>query len=101
MSDKVWNRPQLHLNQVEAATRLANSSQSSNLLLVNRSGSGKTHMFRAIAVAKRGITLIIIKLHSLSSNQLTKFVGMNQDYRTVEAHSMDKASTSQRCSTKT
>lgn len=90
LSDKVCNKPQLHLNQVETATRLTDSSRSSNLLLVNRTGSGKTHMFRVIAVAKRGIALAIINLHSLSANQLAEIVGVNQDYGTVEAHHMDK-----------
>jgi superfamily II DNA helicase RecQ len=90
LSDKIWGEPQLRPNQAEAAARLADPSRPSDLLLVDRTGSGKTHVTRIIGVAEKGITLVVINLHTLTADQLSKFVGANQAYGTIEAHNVDE-----------
>ena len=44
-----------------------------------------------VGVDKKDITLIITNLHTLTANQMAKFVGANQDYGTIEAHNVNKA----------
>ena len=90
LSDKIWGEPQLRLNQAKAAARLADPSRPSDLLLVDRTGSGKTHTTRMIGVAKKGITLMVITLHTLTANELAKFIGANQAYSTIEAHNVNE-----------
>ena len=90
LSDKIWGEPQLRPNQAEAAARLADPFPPSDLLLVGRTGSGKTHVTCIICVVEKGITLVLINLHTLAANQLAKFVGANQAYGTIEAHNVDE-----------
>ena len=85
-SDKVWNEPRLRPNQVKALCHLFDPSTPRSLLVVDRTGSGKTHITRVAGVVEKGITLILINLHSLSADQMAKFVDANQAYGTVEAH---------------
>ena len=51
------------------------------------------HITRVAGVVEKGITLIIINLHSLSADQMAKFVEANQTYGTVEAHNADEVFT--------
>ena len=90
LSDNIWGEPQLCPNQVKAAARLVDPSRLSDLLLVVQTGSGKTHVTRIIGVAKKDITLVVINLHTLTADQLAKFVGTNQAYGTIEAHNVDE-----------
>ena len=89
-SDKVWNEPRLRPNQVKALCHLFDPSTPRSLLVVDRTGSGKTHITRVAGVVEKGITLILINLHSLSADQMAKFVDANQAYGTVEAHNADE-----------
>ena len=59
------------------------------LLLVKRTGGGKTHITRVVGAAEKGITIIVINLYTLSANQMVKFVGANQEYGMVEAPTVD------------
>jgi superfamily II DNA helicase RecQ len=86
----IWDEPQLRPNQGKALCHLFDPSKPRVLLVVDRTGSGKTHITRVAGVVEKGITLVIINLHSLSADQMSKFVGANQAYGTVEAHSVDE-----------
>ena len=90
LSDNVWNEPRLRPNQAKAAARLANSLRLSDLLIVDWTGSGKTHVTHIVGVAKKRIVLVIINLHTLTANQMAKFVGANQAYGTIKAHNVNK-----------
>jgi superfamily II DNA helicase RecQ len=77
LSDNIWNKPRLRPNQAKATVRLANPLRPSDLLIVDRTGSGKTHVTRIVDVAGKGIVLVIINLHTLTANQMAKFIGHN------------------------
>ena len=89
-SGAVWGEPSLRPNQGKALVHISDPSKPRALLIVDRTGSGKTHITRVAGVVEKGITFILINLHSLSADQLAKFVEANQAYGTVEAHNADE-----------
>ena len=95
-SGMVWREPRLRPNQGKALCHIFDPSKPRALLVVDRTGSGKTHITRVAGVVEKGITLIIINLHSLSADQMAKFVEANQAYGTVEAHNADEVFTQSR-----
>ena len=89
-SHRVWDEPRLRPNQDKALCHVFDPSCPRSLLIVDRTGSGKTHITRVAGVVEKGITLININLHSLSADQMAKFVTANQAYGAVEAHNVDE-----------
>jgi len=61
-SKNVWDVPTLRDSQITALLHLLDPTKPRNLLLVDRTGGGKTHVTRVAGVIERGIILIIIPL---------------------------------------
>ena len=85
-----WNVPALRTNQRLACRHLGDPSRPKTLLLIDRTGGGKTHVTRVVGCVERGVVLIIVPLLALSADQLAKFKEGSQAYGTVEAHHMDE-----------
>ena len=73
-----------------ACRHLADPSRLKTLLLIDRTGGGKTHITRVVGCVKRGVVLIIVPLLALSADQLAKFKEGSQAYGTAETHHMDE-----------
>ena len=82
--------PVLQTNQRLACRHLADPSRLKTLLLIDRTGGGKTHITRVVGCVKRGVVLIIVPLLALSADQLAKFKEGSQAYGTAETHHMDE-----------
>ena len=65
----------------------------SKLLLVTRTGSGKSHIMRTLGVAMNGIVVIFIPLLSLSADQMVKMKEAKQLLGSVETHHLDELPT--------
>jgi len=65
----------------------------SKLLLVTRTGSGKSHIMRTLGVAMNGIVVIFIPLLSLSADQMVKMKEAKQILGSVETHHLDELPT--------
>mmetsp|Transcript_28527 Transcript_28527/g.60198 ORF Transcript_28527/g.60198 Transcript_28527/m.60198 type:complete len:183 (-) Transcript_28527:698-1246(-) len=89
-SYRVWDVSSLRPNQEEALLFLFDPSKPRNLLLVERTGGGETHITRVAGVIERGIVPIIIPLLSLSADQMEKFKDANQAYGAVDTYHMDE-----------
>jgi len=89
-SAAVWNVPSLRPNQTKALCHIGNPYRPRTLLLVERTGGGKTHVFKVAGVVEKGLVYVMQNLHSLSADQLSKFQGANQAYGSVTAHNLDE-----------
>jgi superfamily II DNA helicase RecQ len=69
-STHIWDVPLLRPIQLSAVSHIINRAMPNKLLLVARTGIGKTHVTRIAGVILRGIVLIIIPLLSLSADQI-------------------------------
>ena len=65
----------------------------SKLLLVTRTGSGKSHVTRTLGAMMNGITLIFVPLLSLSADQMAKMEEAKQCFGSVETHHLDELPT--------
>ena len=89
-STHVWSVPEVRPNQIKTATHLIDPSKTRSLLIIDRTGSGKTHIYRIVGTIERGVILIIVPLLTLSADQLSKFKGANQSFGSVTAHHIDE-----------
>jgi superfamily II DNA helicase RecQ len=92
-SAAVWNEPTLRPGQERVLCQIGNPTKSRHVFVVMRPGGGKTHITRVAGVVEKGITLVIIMLHTLSADQMDTFTSANQVYGTVTAHNVDKIHT--------
>lgn len=60
------------------------------MLMVGRTGIGKTHFMRMLGTVLGDITLNFTQLLSLSADQMATLKGAHQDYGSVEAHNLDE-----------
>ena len=89
-SREIWGQPALRPNQLTACRRLVDPGKPTSLLLVERTGGGKTHVTRVVGAIERGIVLVIVPLLALSADQLKKFKSANQAYGAVDAFHIDE-----------
>ena len=64
------------------------------MLLVQKMGSGKTHVIRMASTMQKGINLILHPVLVLTAGQMAKFTSVNRDYGQVSAHNLDEHSLS-------
>ena len=78
--------------QLEAILHIVSPTTPNQLLLVDRTGGGKTHVTRTAGIMLRGIIIIFIPLLSLSADQHSKFNVAAQRYGCVNAIHLDEIS---------
>ena len=69
------------------------SFSDSKLILVTRTGSGKSHVTRTLGVMMGGVTVIFVPLLSLSADQMAKMEAAKQCFGSVETHHCDELPT--------
>jgi hypothetical protein len=90
-SSRVWGVPFLRPFQMMAVLKILFDVRcKKKLLLVDRTGGGKSHILRMIASLTGGIWLVIIPLLSLTADTKAKMEEANEDYGSVEVHHMDE-----------
>ena len=91
VSREVFGTKKLRSKQSWAIELCINPSMiDSKLLLVTRTGYGKSHVMRTLGVLVGGVVIIFVPLLSLSADQMNKMKEANQKYGTVETHHLDE-----------
>ena len=67
-STQAWNIPMVCPNQIKVATHLIDPSQSCNIVICDRTGSGKTHNTCIVGAIERGLTRTIVPLILLTAD---------------------------------
>mmetsp|Transcript_10303 Transcript_10303/g.15594 ORF Transcript_10303/g.15594 Transcript_10303/m.15594 type:complete len:602 (+) Transcript_10303:55-1860(+) len=94
LSFNVFGVEKLRAEQMVALQRCADPQfNDSKLLLVTRTGSGKSHVTRTLGVMMNGITVIFVPLLSLSADQMKKMEEAKQCFGSVETHHCDELPT--------
>jgi len=88
---KVWGKPSLRPRQTMAVHKLVYEKDSKGkLLVVDRTGGGKSLIFSLSATMVGGVVLIIIPLLALTANQMSKLKEAISDYGAVDVHHLDE-----------
>ncbi len=69
----IWGVPTMRPGQLKACFHLLHPHHPNSLVVVHRTGGGKTHILRTLGVIERGIIIIFIPLLTLSANVMHKF----------------------------
>ena len=89
-SASVWGVPLMRPAQLEACYRLLHPHHPNSLVVVHRTGGGKTHILRTLGVMERGIVLIFIPLLTLSADVMHKFQEANTTWGNVGVYHLDE-----------
>jgi superfamily II DNA helicase RecQ len=89
-SASVWGVQTMRPAQLEACYRLLHPHCPNSLVVVHRTGGGKTHILRTLGVIKRGIILIFIPLLTLSADVMHKFEDANTTWGNVGVYHLDE-----------
>ena len=86
-SDSVWKTPQLRPMQEKIIRLMINPDQPNAVLIVYRTGIGKSHIIvRMVSVLDRGaLCMIFIPLLTLSADMMAKFQSAVQAYGSVQS----------------
>ena len=94
-SSRVFRTPSLRPNQRRAITSLLTDPVTEGkLLVVERTGGGKSLTLMMSAITVAGISLVIVPLLSLTANQMSRIKSAVQRYGAVDAHHVDELSVS-------
>ena len=74
LSARMWSTPSLRPAQAEAITEIMHGRCGGKLLLVHRTGGGKSHILRMIGSLVGGIVLVIVPLLTLCADQIRKIL---------------------------
>jgi hypothetical protein len=85
----VWPVDALRSGQADTLAKLFDPSTPSQLIVCERTGSGKTHIVRTAGVMVRGVVVIIIPLLALSADVHERFTCGLDRFGTVSAYHLD------------
>jgi hypothetical protein len=86
----VWGIPTIRPTQLEACYHLLHPHRPNALVVVHRTGGGKTHILRTLGVIERGIVLIFIPLLTLSADVMHKFEDAITTWGNVGVYHLDE-----------
>ena len=93
-ASKVWRTATMRPKQQIAVHRILHDEKADGkLLLVDRTGGGKSLTMQMALTMSAGIAIIIVPLLALTADQVEKIKRANQKYGSVEAHHIDDLST--------
>jgi len=90
VSASVWGVRTMRPAQLEACYRLLHPHHPDYLVVVHRTGGGKTHILRTLGVIERGMIFIFIPLLTLSADVMHKFEDANTTWGNVGAYHLDE-----------
>ena len=94
-SSRQWKVDTCRPKQLAACKKIIfDGSSLGKLLVVDRTGGGKSHILRMIATMVNGIILVIIPLLSLTADQMANVMNAVQVNGSVEAHNLDDMASS-------
>ena len=90
-SASVWGIPKLRENQIAAVERiLLDATCRGKLHVIDRTGSGKSHILRMVGTMTGGIVLAIVPLLSLTADQMKRLRKAHVAHASVETHHLDE-----------
>ena len=92
LSARMWGTPALRPTQSAAIAEIMHGQCAGKLLLVHRTGGGKSHIMRMIGSLVAGITVVIVPLLTLCADQIRKILEASPKYASCEAHHIDDCS---------
>ena len=93
-SSRVWGTPNCRPKQEQAVETIFFSEEcDGKLIVIDRTGSGKSHILRMVATMTSGIILVIVPLLSLTADQMAKIRVALMSEGSVEAHHADEIPT--------
>ena len=92
-SQNVWGVPSLRPMQLDAARVMLHPRRPDQIILVQPTGAGKSHIVRLLGVIKKGIVLVFVPLLALSADVLEKFKNAIDTWGTVDVHHLDEVYT--------
>ena len=94
LSARMWSTPSLRPAQAAAITEIMHGRCGGKLLLVVRTGGGKSHIMRMIGSLVAGVVVVIVPLLTLCADQIRKILEARQKYASCEAQHIDDCSDS-------
>ena len=86
-----WNVPELRPRQKHALGFIFyNKASKGTVLIVDKTGGGKSHIMRCSGVFTRGIVVVTVPLLALAADVFLKFVTDEQRYGSVDAIHFDE-----------
>ena len=87
----VWRKHKLRPNQITAVNKLVYDKESGGkILLVDRTGGGKSLILQLSAVMVGGIAYVIVPLLALTANQIAKIKLALQEEGLVKCYHLDE-----------
>ena len=88
-----WRTPTCRPKQIQSVDKISfEPSSDGKLIVIDRTGGGKSHILRMIATMVGGIIVVIVPLLLLTADQMIKIKVALQDFGSVEAHNLDDLS---------
>ena len=92
-ASRVFGVESLRPKQIEGVDRIIfDPSSGGRLIIVDRTGGGKSLILAMTAICIGGISLVLVPLLALTANQLARLSKAIQKYGVVSAHHMDEIS---------
>ena len=95
LSARMWSTPSLRPAQAAAITEIMHGRCGGKLLLVHRTGGGKSHILRMVGSLVGGIVVVIVPLLTLCADQIRKILEASPKYASCEAQHIDDCSTAE------
>ena len=92
LSARMWGTPCLRPTQAAAIAEIMHGRCGGKLLLVHRTGGGKSHIMRMIGSLVAGVVVVIVPLLTLCADQIRKIDEASQKYASCEAQHIDECS---------
>jgi superfamily II DNA helicase RecQ len=92
LSARMWDTPSLRPTQEAAIAEIMHGRCGGKLLLVHRTGGGKSHILRMTGSIVAGVVVVIVPLLTLCADQMRKIKEASQKYASCEAQHIDECS---------
>ena len=78
--------------QAQVALEVLRPDTPNHVVVVQRTGSGKTLLMRVVGLMLRGVVVIFVPLHALTADVMAKFSEASQQWGAVQAFNLDELS---------
>ena len=86
----VWGVEQLRPRQILVLRELFHPGRPNQLIVVERTGGGKTMLLQVAGVLLRGVALIFVPFHAITADIMRKFKGANDRWGHVDVYHLDE-----------
>ena len=89
LSKRTWNTPLRELQTNALSQLFGRCLDQRKLLIVQKTGGGKTHIIRTLGTMLKGIHVVLHPLLALTGDQVIRFQEGSNDYGMIEAVNLD------------